>query len=309
MTAGDDRANVYKEGQWWCYRASSLGGCLRGLVAARLGYESGGEVKGRMAEIFEEGRAAEEAAVVCLENNGWRITRRQDEINLFLGNTCPLTKVVGHIDGVVEGGFLQEPALLEIKSYGGDGIAPSLMARYEWQMSVYMHATGLQGLWCLWDRTKGTWTVRPVLKPYYSLTAITERILEVEGYGEVAGVECTNQYPCPYFYLHDVPDLVHDELLAKVAEEYLQAKRDVDEAGRNLKEIREELEGMLGDDPVKKTLDTGVVVTRYDINRVTYDHKAMVKQGIDLRPFEKTSKSHGIRVYEISEEVDSPGQT
>ena len=57
---GDDRPNVYLDDTTdkWVYRASSLGNCVKGLVAARLQYEAF-PFPDWLLEKFEQGNAAE----------------------------------------------------------------------------------------------------------------------------------------------------------------------------------------------------------------------------------------------------------
>jgi hypothetical protein len=89
------------------YRASSCGGCMRALVAARLGFDPV-EPPEFLARAAEAGSSWEERAVEWIESKVGQVSHRQEELVL----RTPAYVLTGHIDGIAGN------CLVEIKSVG-----------------------------------------------------------------------------------------------------------------------------------------------------------------------------------------------
>src|SRR5918992_1081323 len=108
----DDRPSVYVEGDRVVYRASAVGGCLRALVACRLGYtplpfDEGSELR------MNEGVLHEPAILAALEKDGWIVAGQQREVELTVGGTIVIR---GHIDGAAGKGLDGPARVVEAKA-------------------------------------------------------------------------------------------------------------------------------------------------------------------------------------------------
>src|SRR5215831_15024507 len=128
-----ERGPVYTIGDVVYYRASSLGGCVRMLALARQGFDPL-PATGQIAEVFKAGRDAEQQVWA----KGIVQGRAQEYVELPISSTI---RVAGHLD------CWEPERVYEIKSQSegewGDIEKSSLWYRYKFQISVYMHATGL----------------------------------------------------------------------------------------------------------------------------------------------------------------------
>jgi hypothetical protein len=212
-------------------RASSFGGCIKSQVAACLGYAPMAPPD-RMQEIFDRGHTHEDENAVALRADGWDITREQEEVRV---DKLPVGSVVGHIDGVASHPSVpkSQPYLWESKSPNawakfekahktGDYSDP-LAGRYAWQISVYMHALGLEAYVTCWDEENG---VRGFVieQPPYTMQDITDRLISINEWVKIGQLPqlCTvKDYPCPFVYLHeDDVEVVDDPALDQLVAEY-----------------------------------------------------------------------------------------
>jgi hypothetical protein len=127
--------------------------------------------------------------------------------------------IVGHVDAIQADEWGDWQYVVEAKKFRKSTYktaaskGPWYTDYYLTQMSIYMHATGLKGKWVAgeWDgeriidhRTHEL-QVPPVSLPFIKMrVARVERLLN-EGYMPDE-VECTNNYPCPFWFLHDVKE-------------------------------------------------------------------------------------------------------
>lgn len=201
------------------YRASALGSdCTRSLVLSRLDYEE----KPPPADMllrFNEGHLHEGDVLARMRAEGWTIWDEQAEVSLMVTGKI---RVVGHIDGkgamaMAEGGpELIHPRVVEVKSqsmaefeaFGARGWDSGIFPKYKWQLSCYMHATGLPAVLVRKNRNNGQLAVEWIDEPFYSLRDIRSRVLSIEllAMDGIGPADCDGkQYPCPFFYLpgHD----------------------------------------------------------------------------------------------------------
>jgi hypothetical protein len=216
------------------------------LLAARLGFDAvPPKPDAKIMQVFANGHRIE---AEVLEK--YPAVDRQWEVRL------PVTgriHVVGHIDGVISWPHdsadvvpnidVSKDRLVEVKSqsreewdrFAADGWETGFFPKYKWQVSCYMHASGLPLtlIRALRDED-GNWTgetnISYVDAPFYSIAEIRARVLRVEAAAAtgVLNATCTPSFPCPYFYLHDEIDreLITDDGVDILAREYAEASRD-----------------------------------------------------------------------------------
>jgi hypothetical protein len=208
------------------YRASALGGCRRALLAARQGMIPKPPPEKFTNEertgIFDRGEDAEDLVIPMLIEQGFAIHHQQQEVELCFPS-MPSVRVLGHIDALTEPGSKFLPAevgqfthLLEIKRFGAANWKKWIEGKfdafpqYAVQVAVYMHALELADL-CMVIHNGETgdydisWYERPP-RELWELEALVAGIEEANSAGlPLSEVECTKNYPCPFYYLHDLP--------------------------------------------------------------------------------------------------------
>ncbi len=210
------------------HRASGLGSCLKGQIAAALGMKPIPVDEASQLRM-NEGAIHEDDVVARLTADGYTVTRQQEEVNLDFhwakraGSELHQgdARVQGHLDGVLYPNASGSPyyggaRVLEIKSMGDTPFkafkqkgwdAGGLIDRYKWQISVYMIATGLEAYVVAKNRNSGELLRHGIEVPFHSLDEITERVAYIEDH-VTRGVlpdECDNDWFCPYKYLCGKP--------------------------------------------------------------------------------------------------------
>lgn len=205
----DHRPDAYQEGARLVVRASSLGGCLRALVASRMGMQPvdpGETAKRAMAE----GVIHEPHVLRHLTSLGWDITDAQREVELSIAGG--LVVIRGHLDGIGSSPA-GERRVVEAKALGRDrftrwqhdGFSAPEFRTYAYQLSVYMAATGLPGLFAVKNRDTGEVDialvdVSPI--PPAELKARAIRVLRATALPACDPV----RWGCGFFYLHEQKD-------------------------------------------------------------------------------------------------------
>ena len=222
----DNRPPVYTENGAWVYRASSLGHCLRALMAARQGMLPE-PLPAWMYEKFAQGTEAEPKLLdrFYSDHSDWVSTgEAQTERDLAVGDRVI---VRCHLDDLAVNETAGELAVIEAKAVG-DTIWRSieqhgtsgLPTPYPWQLAVYMHqADARHGCWVVGHKNDdGSFDESSEIRylwvhePPYTLDDINGRVAEVEAWaaGEKGEgwPECPGEYVCGYRYLHDAPEWV-----------------------------------------------------------------------------------------------------
>lgn len=164
---------------------------------------------------ISEGNLHETDVVLRLQvEDSATITRQQEEINLHIGSiTADDPPIVqGHIDGVIEDDFFGGPRLLEIKSMGKSAFAAfkakgweagGLIDKYQWQLSCYMHGTGLEALLVAKSRDSGELLRMPVEIPFYNMSEIADRVAYIEDHVSRGRLpeDCPHDWFCSFKYL------------------------------------------------------------------------------------------------------------
>jgi hypothetical protein len=210
------------------YRASSVGSCPRKLWAARSGYPAAA-TSDKMQAVFDRGHELEPIILNALTTlHGWELRNFQGEV-FFQVFTLPsgvTVSVIGHYDAEARypiPGQLANPTHdagwsewfpCDVKGFGPDLVSEYLsnglrnLPHYEWQQSIYMlgHPTAKGYLMPVWDKEKSELLISSLypMPNTVTLAAIEEKLMAVEmAYINSTMPECTNEYPCPYFALHD----------------------------------------------------------------------------------------------------------
>jgi hypothetical protein len=268
-------------------RASALGSCLKAQAAGILGYEPM-DVPEKMQVVFDRGHDHEAANAAAIRADGWYIASEQAEVQLFVGieDWC----ISGHLDGQIRQGEFplrvwesKSPASwAKFRDAVLTGDYSDLLAhRYAWQISVYMHATGLEAYVTCWTEEGG---VRGfgIERPPFSIQEIrgrVEQIAAVVSSGQLP-VACTSQdYPCPFAYLHESPPVDDDPAISKLVADYQFQDRMVKEWKGKMDATKARITDLLGDRE-SVTVDVGKV-TRYTMTPADkIDRDAMKADGV-----------------------------
>lgn len=216
---GDDRPNTYIEGDWVIYRASSLGNCIKSLVASRLGIEPMPHPDW-LLEKFSEGNVNEPIILNMLKDAGWTITDENEpeqmEVEIQVGSRV---KIRGHLDGVgipprmatLPEGF----HVIEAKAFGKafwdkymkEGIAG--FPYYAMQVTIYMAALEMPCVFVVGlkddDGVVTKIKQEVFINPPMSMGQVKAKVAKIEGLvakGELPGCDYV-QYPCQYYLLHE----------------------------------------------------------------------------------------------------------
>lgn len=305
------------------YRASELGSCTRRLVLGRVGYEPKSPPD-KYLEYFARGDATEVEVKADLRAAGHIIDREQEEVVVDITDEI---KIVGHIDGtIIRSEQVPLPSsqrLLEVKRMNntywnivkdGGFYVDGLMEKYRWQMSPYMHGTGLELTMVCRNGDTGEDLYLYAEEPFYTMNDLRARVIVIEGRVRsftTLDFPCDQaDYPCPVYYTHadDREDADADEAeeieAAGIAYSLAkQAERDAkDAAGRCRDKIKELVSG-------RKRLNAGRVrVTTYATRRTTVDREMARADGVDLSKYESTKSTPALRIT-VREEIENGDET
>jgi len=210
----------------YVYRASELGACIKAQVARRLEYTPL-PTPPKMQEIFDRGNTHEEECVAAMFQHGYAIFEQQYEVNIPVGRSM----VRGHLDGIVEEYGILSDRVLEIKSPGAwakferayktNDWSDNLAFRYAWQISIYMHALKKEALIACLDNSEIRTFVIEIAP--FSILDIEERVTQIERLAAdntLPKICSSNDYPCPFAYLHEEPELEDDTILDELVFRY-----------------------------------------------------------------------------------------
>jgi hypothetical protein len=226
------------------YRASALGGCFRALWAARNGFEAKSPPDA-MQQIFDRGHEIEDIVLNRMEADGWTIYDRQKEITIPIPGTDPPCFIVGHIDAhgtPPEGLNPTDPEshlfehVVEVKGFGR-----SYMDRYrqsglkafpQYRIQAGAYAIGSRCgdiVFTVYDKESDTYSVQFIENdvPEWQLHALVLAVEEMTRKAELPS--CTNNYPCPYYYMHDPKEMPMplDALQNTYVESYLNLSEQI----------------------------------------------------------------------------------
>lgn len=201
----DHRSEVYFENDVLVIRASGFGGCIRNLVAARMGIKAV-PFNDTALTRMNEGNIHEPHILRALEKEGWEFITTQEELELPIAGGRIIIR--GHSDGRARHASSRlGERTVEAKAMGHNVWAKwkkyswSEFRRYAWQVSHYMHATGLPAVFAAKNRDTGEvdvtlWDEAPI-----SLAEMKLRAIKIAAATELP--ECDPvQFPCNRFFIH-----------------------------------------------------------------------------------------------------------
>ena len=321
----DDRPDVYPEGRYWVYRASAIGGCIRALLAARLGFNPVLPPTQEAADILEEaleyGRAQEEVILDELRADGWTIEAQQTELEIRFGNVI----IRGHLDAVASKNGQRRG--VEIKTAGKDRFqrfvrhglgytGDPVIRKWAYQVSFYMARTGLPWVVVTQERVEQgrgalhfLWLDRPPV-PVLDILRRVKKVEQLAQDGALSTTTCDVEHDffCPFRYLcvHPATPEEQDAMRAAVidewAEKYLRGQA-LEKQGKALKdEARAQLLELVGKGNKTRTERYQVSFSTYQ--DVRYDTAAMEAHfGSEaLAPFKKTVERDRISVRPLRED-------
>lgn len=316
---GDNRPNTYIENGMVIYRASAVGNCIQSLYYSRTGVEPAPHPDW-LLKAFRKGVENEPVILDMLySTTDWRRDETprlgaQSEVMLPVGKSVMIR---GHIDDVgkralvlagdgthifdtrvVEAKALSESYWQKIKKHGIVSVP-----FYAMQLSVYMAATGLPGLFVVGHKDEDgvVQRVTPLLVDEFPvpLSKIKMKVMQVEKCvrnGEPPGCDYI-QYPCQFYYLHDGEELtdrkpvveVEDDLLDSLAAEYEKWQLVEKDAKKRKKAAGDGLKGWFDAEERKgQVVKTG----RYEVEDLVVWMPESVRKGYEMR-YPKVSKVEG----------------
>ena len=181
-----DRPPIYEIDGTAYYRASALGGCINELVMFRRGEQSESKTT-YIEQVMETGKEYEaEVRVHVAQHVAVTVLSDSEPIQLEVD---PGHVIVGNTDGRVQGNGLRHDTAerelgIEIKTLGEDAFKKFVRSgletfpEYQWQLSVYMHASELPWLYAaaprLREKEDDEWTFTVEIEDTKILPLITE---------------------------------------------------------------------------------------------------------------------------------------
>lgn len=252
----DRRGWVYQDGAegapYVVYRASSIGGCIRGLVAARQGIPASPRPT-QIQEKMDESTRAEKVAIDDLrDNHGYEVASQQREVD-FRPIEGVSWVVRGHIDGVAvidNVGHVLEVKNLSENSWStyhrrGMKALGQMGEKWLWQISSYMLATDMPAVLAVRNKSTGEFSIEVFTAPPVQGWEIRDRIAAVEfQFAQDELPECDRGCTSydDYWQVHDKPTVEEgDEELKGKLTRFLNLRETRDEIDAQMKELSEEL--------------------------------------------------------------------
>jgi hypothetical protein len=251
------RPDVYRDDSGtWVYRASSIGGCTRSLVAARLGIPSAPPPE-RLQATFEEGHRQEGLIESYLESRGMPVMESQKTVRFRVDDDV---LIVGHVDGfvnfpghgkcVMEGKGLGKNYLQQYDEGGFEAMGV-VGRKYKWQAAIYMHATGLPMVYVVRSKITGESRVTVMTVPPVSEEEIYFKLGQIEAFAKRdefppcdAGCSAWTSF---YWDIHDPDeDVVEAPELEPMLDTYLKLKEALEADQEVLKQLGDELKKSIG---------------------------------------------------------------
>lgn len=274
----DNRPIVYYEGDNVIYRASSVGSCVRALVAAGLEYEPV-ETPDYLSRAAAEGNLHEADIQNKVRAMGFQVDDSQPEIQIEITDGVFLR---GHMDGIVTGpaaenlvGKLRNGSpqpdpnvnqmVLEAKTMSRSVFDSWKKRRfdskpaYAYQVTAYMKATGLPALYAVKRRDDGLMEYTFLPETPVPWETVEAKILKAEEWrlkGELPPCDIENTWGCAYWYLHEEDDDITNpaddlsetskRLLAQIAPKYRDLKNIEKEAKSEAAQLKPQIHTLMG---------------------------------------------------------------
>lgn len=270
------------------FRASSFGGCINALVAARDGLEPVPYPSSLQSAMEVSGNLENE---VVSRLGGLEAQQLEVELPLPDGHF-----IRGHIDGILG------KQVVEIKVLGDHywqlhkaSRLFEAMPQYPWQMSIYMLATRLTGLWVIAHKQDGViidLELREVVAPPNTLDEILSR---AETILSAPFEPCVgDRWPCTYPYIHVDPIEESDDADLRLLVDAFQRAKETEQLWADRKnDYREEIIKVMGDRPRVGIGPYRLALSRSE--RRTLDMPKL-KAAVDVSPYEKVTETEQLRV-------------
>lgn len=259
------RPDVYSDNGTWTFRASSLGSCIRGLVAARLGIRPQ-PPRAWLQGALEESSLAEDLVKVQLMKRGW-VVEDGEPVRLELDDGV----ITGNLDGFIESvATTSSPTyvfaesdrmVLEVKAFGKtlfdgyvrrglDGLGEMFTRMYGMQVSVYMHATGLPCMMVVYSKESGLTVENVYTEAPFSKDELNNRLLAANWWAEkgeypLCDAKCSES--SWYWHIHEEKPTqqVDDPELEKKFARALELKDTITELKKEYDDLTDEFKEML----------------------------------------------------------------
>lgn len=213
-TEQDDRGSVYMDEKTGLvvYRSSALGGCIKGLVAARKGLTPLPWSDDTLRR-FADGHLHEASILREVEKQGYIISGQQRTIEIPI---MPGIVVRGHIDGLATDGI--ETWVVDAKAVSKDSyekfakMGIDAYPQYKYQLSTYSLALGLPGMLAFKDKNSGKVLIKVYpISVLYTRLDILRRVhaIETGAKKQIGLTPCdpdAMRWGCPWRYYHDETD-------------------------------------------------------------------------------------------------------
>lgn len=280
---------VFTENGQPVYRASSFGGCLRSLVAARLDerpFPPSARLQAAMDASSEAERKALDAFIAERTKTATVIWQQKRVELPFEG-----ASIVGHIDGLHQ----EEDTILEVKSFGatlfdaydrgGLDALGSLGITYRWQAAIYGHALERPVRFLIFNKVSGELIVEPPVgaADLVPLGDIQNRLLAVEDFASrdeypACDRGCTRGQAYSHVHLFDPVTIGNSNLTAKL-DRYYSLDQTIKELTDQKKELADELKGSY---PPGQYVAGGYKAVISKVNTGRFDTTALRKHHPDI---------------------------
>ena len=322
------------DGECIWYRASALGmDCSKALIACRMGYSQVEVSHEPTLERFAAGTALEESVVELMRAEGWAVWGQQETVTLMLTGKVGMR---GHIDGraaMPPVGVDSQQYVAEVKTqsegewenFERNGWESGFFPRYAWQVSVYMHATGLPLMLVRGMRSKDNKSIEKIAisfidEPFYTVAEIRAKILPIEIAalkGELPTDCSARLFPCPVPYLCNEPDREQlegeqDAIVEAAAKTYEAACKEESLAKKRKDDAKSALLGLLQKGSKIVTM-SGIKVTRFSRRNPARLPEEGLRaglaffHGLNLDDYKVATESEQIKVTMPNEEVQDKG--
>ncbi|MGH2640041.1 MAG: hypothetical protein ACRDF4_12295, partial [Rhabdochlamydiaceae bacterium] len=187
-----------------------------------------------------------------------------------------------------------------------DGL-PALGTKYAYQLSAYMHGLSMDtGLMVVGNKETDEINLQLIHPAPISLSKLRAVVLQVEAYAKFDSFPpCTNQYPCPYYILHDGQSTIRafsaspvipvsadmTAELTTLAEQYIDASAKEAHYASEKKNARDSIATILSDANVDRVSTPLHTIGRHQSTRTRLDERLLMTalDTKDLSPYRTTT--------------------
>lgn len=276
------------EGYTHILGSSDYGGCIKASVARLLGYEPLPPSE-RMQALYDRGNVHEDVCLQAMLHEKWTLSDRQREEVIDCGDGWG---VVIHYDAFGYDYYNLHQAMdrcIEVKSPStwasferavrtGDFSNP-YMDRIAWQVSAQMIAAGLEAVIACYDGAVRTFGIELPIYTREQIVARVQAIRWAAAEGAPPSACTSDDYPCPFVYLHEDPPRDVDPDLDEMGLQRARLLAEKKSLELGIKDIEDAIKTHCEGCNVKTELVT--VTTYSQAGPAKWDTDLMVADGID----------------------------